>query len=211
MKTAALLAIISALIMVLAVSCSEGVSREEYKKATDDLTAARTQVQSLQTQTQTLQSLNQDLQTQIKSLSSGISREEYKKATDDLTAARTQVQSLQTQMQTIQTEVQTLQDKVKPLQSQVPASKDDVALASLQKKISQTKPYWALFTDFYQIVVTGQAPTITQIMGMMGKIQAIGDDTLNAKMQAIVSTNMGKTESLDLVNYLIARIDELLK
>jgi peptidoglycan hydrolase CwlO-like protein len=212
MKKITLLAVIAALIMLLSASCSSGVSQEQYKQANDDLAAARTQVQSLQTQTQTLQTQNQDLQTQIKSLSSAVSQEQYKKATDDLAAARTQVQSLQTQIQTFQTEVQTLQDKVKSLQSLTPASQDDAAaLASLQKKISQTKPYWALFTDFYQIVVTGQTPTITQIMGMMGKIQAIGDDTLNVKMQAIVSSNMGKTESLELINYLLSRIDDLLK
>jgi hypothetical protein len=46
------------------VSCSSGISQEQYKKATDDLTAAQTQIQSLQAQVQSQQNQIQSLQSQ---------------------------------------------------------------------------------------------------------------------------------------------------
>ncbi len=172
MKRIVLLAITAALIVVFTASCSSGISQEQYKKATDDLAAAQTQVQTLQTQNQTLQ----------------------------------------TQAQTLQTQIQDLQNQVKSLQSQTSASQADSAtLADLQKKVNQAKPYWQLFTGFYQIGIAGQTPTAVQIMDMMGKIQATGDSTLTAKMQAIISSNGGKQESLDFVDYLIGKVNELLK
>ena len=179
MKRTILLAIISALMMVLSASCSSGVSQEQYKKATDDLAAAQTQVQSLQTQTQTLQ---------------------------------TQNQALQTQTQTLQAQIQTLQTQAQSLQSQTQASQSDkAALADLQKKISQTKTYWQLFTGFYQIGIAGQTPNAAQIMDMMARIQATGDTVLTGKMQALITSGGGAKESLDFVDYLISKVNDLLK
>ena len=207
MKQTILLAIISVLIMVLSASCSSGVSQEQYKKATDDLAAAQTQAQSLQTQTQTLQTQNQALQSQTQTLQA--QNQALQSQTQTL---QTQNQALQTQTQTLQTQTQSLQTQLQSLQSQTQSSQGDkAALADLQKKISQTKPYWQLFTSFYQIGITGQTPSAAQIIDLMAKIQATGDTVLTGKMQSLITSGGGTKESLDFVDYLISKISDLLK
>ncbi len=68
MKKSILLATISALILIFLSSCSSGVSQEQYKKATDDLSSAQSQIQTLQSQLSSAQSQVQTLQTQVSSL-----------------------------------------------------------------------------------------------------------------------------------------------
>jgi hypothetical protein len=65
MKRTILLVIISSFILVLIASCSSGITKEQYQKATNDLTTAQSQIQTLQTQLSTAQSQIQTLQMQL--------------------------------------------------------------------------------------------------------------------------------------------------
>jgi multidrug resistance efflux pump len=85
-----LLSVTLASIMVVVSSCSSGIPQELYKKATDDLSSAQSQSQSLQAQLSSAQSQSQSLQTQINSLQaqSQSLQSDLKSATDKLTKAK---------------------------------------------------------------------------------------------------------------------------
>jgi septal ring factor EnvC (AmiA/AmiB activator) len=86
MKKILLSCIVLVAVALFFVSCSSGVSQEQYKKATDDLTAAQAQIQVLQAQLSSAQS-------QVQSLQAGASSSE------------TQVKSLQSDLQTANSKI----------------------------------------------------------------------------------------------------------
>jgi chromosome segregation ATPase len=151
------------LTLIFVVSCSSGISQEQYQQATNDLAAAQIQIQSLQSDKDALISSQQ-------------------KAAEDMAAVKAQIQSLEN---------------------------DKAAMAILQQKIDKARPYWVIFQGFFQIGISGQAATTAQITDIISKVQATGDATLTAKLQAVFN-NGGTQENIDLVNCLMAKIGEAL-
>lgn len=68
MRRTILFMILAALTTIFSLSCSSGVSQEQYQKVTDELAGAESQIQSLKTQLSDSQSQIETLQTQVTSL-----------------------------------------------------------------------------------------------------------------------------------------------
>jgi chromosome segregation ATPase len=225
MKRTILMAIISVSSLIFMVACSSGVSQEQYKKATDDLSAAQSLARTLQTQLTDAQSQAQstqtqltDAQSQIQSLQTNLTdaQSQTKSLQTQLSTSLSQTQSLQTQLTDAQSQTKSLQTQFTNAQSQTQSIQSD--LQSAKSKISRAQLVAGLLDSIMQTYLNMETMSAVQALNTYMKwttsVKAIGDSELSTKFDLVINATTSAAQdkaSNDFMFYLIALESKILQ
>jgi chromosome segregation ATPase len=141
MKNIILLFMISAMALLLLVSCAPSVPKSEYDKTLSDLSAAQNELSNLQTQIETLQV--------------------------DFSLAKTQVVSLQNELSASQAKINSLQEELSTTQNQLIVAQSHLSLS--QEKIKKITLMMDINNDILLPSNDGQILTKEQLRQIFNK------------------------------------------
>jgi predicted nuclease with TOPRIM domain len=171
MKKAMVIGVAILFILLLVTSC--GVSQELYENVRTDLITAQVEIETLRGNLSTAQSEKKALQ-------------------DDLSTAQSEKQALENDLDAVRRQIKILQDDLLAQESEVSNLESD--LESAREKLEEGNARIEILNAILIPSITGELYRMTESESMnyffewRDKVIAVGDPTLTAKFQAIIDT-----------------------
>jgi chromosome segregation ATPase len=195
------------------VACGAAVSQEEHDQVVADLANAEAQIGELESEVSAAESEAAVAQAEIESLQA-----ELDSANAQIAELESEIAPMQERFAELEGELEAAQSELDSLQSEVDAANTDAddaeqQYSELSGRIDRAAAAAELLTGLMELGqsadTVSDADAASIFLSLATQVQEIGDEVLDEKFNALIMTEGGEAESLDLIFYLFDIIGEL--